>query len=110
MSRPTTHRRLLVAARLLLAVGAGCGRNSPPSNRDAPPGREMKTDTAVLERGAKALQDLSPARALDLYLAGFHVMKDDVALHMEAHHFCKGMNEDFTQCVIFDGNTADANI
>ncbi|MDB4986342.1 MAG: hypothetical protein JWN04_1520, partial [Myxococcaceae bacterium] len=26
------------------------------------------------------------------------------------HHYCKGMNEDFTQCVIFDGNTADANI
>ena len=37
-------------------------------------------------------------------------MKDDPALHMEAHHYCKGMNEEFTQCVIFDGNTEDSNI
>lgn len=67
-------------------------------------------DTKVLEKGAEALQDLSPIRAIDHYLDGFHVMKDDTSLHMEAHHFCKGMNEEFTQCVIFDGNTEDANI
>jgi hypothetical protein len=56
------------------------------------------------------LQDLSAIRGLDQYLDGFHVMKDDPSMHMEAHHFCKGMNEEFTQCVIFDGNTGDANI
>jgi hypothetical protein len=29
---------------------------------------------------------------------------------MEAHHYCKNMNEEFTQCVIFDGNTDKSNI
>ncbi|WP_437483987.1 DUF1264 domain-containing protein [Sorangium sp. So ce1014] len=27
-----------------------------------------------------------------------------------ARRHCKGVNEEFTQCVIFDGNTKDANI
>jgi hypothetical protein len=37
-------------------------------------------------------------------------MKDDPSHHMEAHHYCKGMNEEFTQCVIFDGNTEESNL
>lgn len=104
-----TTKGALVAT-ILLSVGTACGRDTPPSNPEAPPGRDKKVDTKVLEKGAEALQNLSPVRAIDHYLDGFHVMKDDLGLHMEAHHFCKGMNEDFTQCVIFDGNTADANI
>jgi hypothetical protein len=93
-----------------LAVGA-CGReDTPPSNREAPPGRPAELDTKVLEKGAEALQDLAPVRAMDHYMNGFHVMKDDTSLHMEAHHYCKGMNEEFTQCVIFDGNTAASNL
>lgn len=89
----------------------GCSRaDTPPSNPQAPPGAKKEVDTKVLEKGAEVLQDLSPIRAIDHYLDGFHVMKDDTSLHMEAHHYCKGMNEEFAQCVIFDGNTADANI
>lgn len=99
---------------LLAAVGclvSACGReDTPPSNPAAPPGAPKKVDTKVLEKGAEMLQDLSPVRELDHYLDGFHVMKDEPSHHMEAHHFCKGMNEEFTQCVIFDGNTKDANI
>jgi hypothetical protein len=96
---------------LLLTIGAACSReDTPPSNPEAPPGAKKELDTKVLEKGAEALQDLSPIRSIDHYLNGFHVMKDDPSLHMEAHHYCKGMNEEFTQCVIFDGNTADANI
>jgi hypothetical protein len=96
---------------LWLWVVGGCGReDSPPSNPLAPPGEEKSAETKVLEKGAEVLQDLSPVRAIDHYLDGFHVMKDDPSLHMEAHHYCKGMNEDFTQCVIFDGNTKDSNL
>jgi hypothetical protein len=29
---------------------------------------------------------------------------------MEAHHFCRQVNQDLLQCVIFDGNTKDANL
>jgi hypothetical protein len=94
-----------------LCIAVGCGReDTPPSNPSAPPGEPKKLATKVLEKGAEALQDLSAIRSIDHYLDGFHVMKDDPSLHMEAHHYCKGMNEEFTQCVIFDGNTADANL
>jgi hypothetical protein len=93
----------------LLAPSCGDG-DSPPSNRGAPPGQEKRTDTKLLEKGAEALQELGPIRSIDHYLDGFHVMKDDPTLHMEAHHYCKGMNEEFTQCVIFDGNTAESNL
>jgi hypothetical protein len=92
-------------------MGFGCSRaDSPPSHEAAPAGEDKKADTKLLEKGAEVLQDLSPIRSFDHYLNGFHVMKDDVRLHMEAHHYCKGMNEEFTQCVIFDGNTKDANM
>lgn len=92
------------------ALSAACGGDTPPSNPEAPPGAEKKVDTKLLEKGAQTLQNLSPVRALDHYLDGFHVMKHDKSLIMEAHHFCKNLNEEFTQCVIFDGNTAAANI
>lgn len=96
---------------LLLPAAAGCDRaDTPPSNPEAPPGAEKQLDTKVLEKSAAALQDLSPVRAFDQYLDGFHVMKHDPSLHMEAHHYCRDMNEEFTQCVIFDANTKDANL
>jgi hypothetical protein len=37
-------------------------------------------------------------------------MKDDPRHQMEAHHFCRQVNEDFAQCALFDGNTASANL
>jgi hypothetical protein len=45
-----------------------------------------------------------------LYLDGFHAAKDDPAMQMEAHHYCNQVNEDFAQCVLFDGNTADSRL
>ena len=37
-------------------------------------------------------------------------MQDDPEHQMEAHHYCNQVNEDFAQCVLFDGNDADANM
>ncbi len=47
---------------------------------------------------------------MNVYLVGFHPMKDDPQHQMEAHHFCRQVNQDFAQCALFDGNTADANL
>ena len=46
---------------------------------------------------------------MNVYLVGFHPMKDDPQRQMEAHHFCRQVNEDFAQCALFDGNSASAN-
>jgi hypothetical protein len=47
---------------------------------------------------------------MDIYPVGFHPMKDGPAHQMEAHHFCHQVNEDFAQCVLFDGSTAQARL
>jgi hypothetical protein len=75
-----------------------------------PPGREETLKTDALELGAKVLQKDSPLDPMDVYLVGFHPMKQDPSHQMEAHHFCRQVNQDFAQCVLFDGNTRAANL
>ncbi|HEX5078944.1 MAG TPA: OBAP family protein [Geminicoccaceae bacterium] len=74
------------------------------------PGRSETAKTDVLEMGATLMQRDAPTDALDIYLVGFHPMKDDPQQQFEAHHFCQQVNEDFAQCALYDGNTAEANL
>lgn len=96
----------------LLALTAACaacqGGEVEPAT--APRGAEESTKTTALELGAKVLQDPEPTQTLDIYLVGFHPMKDDPSHQMEAHHYCRQVNEDFAQCALYDGNTAAANL
>lgn len=82
---------------------------SSPSTA-SPQGASKTVSTAVLETGAKILQSSAPLKGFDIYLNGFHPMKDNPAMQMEAHHFCHQMNEDFAQCVLFDGNSKTSNM
>lgn len=75
-----------------------------------PRGDEKSGKTKVLELGARVLQGDAPMGGFDIYLVGFHPIKDEPEKQMEAHHFCNQVNEDFAQCVLFDGNTGDANL
>jgi hypothetical protein len=75
-----------------------------------PAGASKSAKTRTLEAGAKALQSAAPLKPFDVYLVGFHPMKDKPELQMEAHHYCNQVNEDFAQCVLFDGNGANANM
>lgn len=75
-----------------------------------PPGAEASPKTQVLKAGAAILQTDNPLEPMHVYLNGFHPMKNDPAHQMVAHHFCSQVNEDFAQCVLFDGNTRDANL
>lgn len=64
----------------------------------------------VLEKGSALIQETDPLKGFDLYVVGFHAAKDDPSMQMEAHHFCKQVNGEFLQCVLFDGNSEDANL
>lgn len=75
-----------------------------------PEGERKTLKQAVLEAGSKLLQDVTPVKQFDIYVVGFHCAKLDPAMQMEAHHYCTQVNEDFLQCVIFDGNTENANL
>lgn len=80
------------------------------SQQADPRGEEKSGKTKILELGAKFLQGNAPMDGFDIYLVGFHPMKDHPEHQMTAHHFCNQVNEDFAQCVLFDGNTDDANL
>ena len=65
---------------------------------------------AALEQGARMLQSSTPLDGFDVYVVGFHCGKDEPELQMEAHHYCRVVNDDLLQCVLFDGNTQEANL
>ncbi|MDL5366116.1 OBAP family protein [Xanthomonas sp. NCPPB 2654] len=100
--------RTTLLAPLLLALAACSRDNTEPATH--PPGAEETAKTDMLEAGAKALQGNGPLAKLDIHLVGFHPMKDHPHQQMEAHHFCRQVNQDFAQCALFDGDSAQANL
>ncbi|MES2319483.1 MAG: OBAP family protein [Pseudomonadota bacterium] len=74
------------------------------------PGQPKAPATAALEAGAKLLQTTTPLHPFDVYMVGFHPMKDHPDHQMEAHHYCHQVNEDFAQCTLFDGNGKGARL
>jgi hypothetical protein len=94
----------------LISVGLLEACNPKSDTPQQPSGKEKTTKTEMLESGAAIFQSDSPLQPMNIYLDGFHAAKDDPAHQMEAHHFCRQVNEDFAQCVLFDGNTRQANL
>ena len=92
-----------------MAVLAGCGGSNTASNVKAP-GAAETAKTRLLEAGAAVLQDKPPIDALNAYLDGFHFYSGRLQAQMEAHHYCSIVNEEVTQCVIYDGNGKDAKL
>jgi hypothetical protein len=104
------HRQHFLPGVVLFAtaiLATGQEQVAPPA---APPGAAKTSSTAILEAGAKVLQSSGPVAGFDIYLVGFHPMKDHPEQQIEAHHYCHQLNEDFAQCVLFDGNTRKANM
>jgi hypothetical protein len=75
-----------------------------------PLGATESTKLRALSAGSQMLQTQSPPSQLNAYLVGLHPMKSHPGHQMEAHHFCRQVNEDLAQCALFDGNSADANL
>lgn len=96
-------------------LGYGVGRllrgGTPVNSRGGrPAGRPKSPRTRALEGGAAMLQGHPAFKGFDIYLVGFHPMKDDPEKQFEAHHLCRQVNEDFAECILFDGNGPDANL
>lgn len=83
-------------------------QQSPP--KTIPSGSAKSGKTRTLEAGARLLQGNAPLRGFDIHLDGFHPVKDRPGVQMEAHHYCRQLNEDFAQCVLFDGDGSNANM
>jgi hypothetical protein len=98
----------ITAAAAALVLTA-CGGNNSPS-QVAAPGADKTARTDMLEAGAATLQNKEPLEALNAYMNGFHFYNGNMQGQMEAHHYCALLNEDVTQCVIYDGNKKDAKL
>ena len=105
----TVRPLLTVLSLLSTLLFAGCGANTSPS-RVQVPGTEAGTKSTALEAGAAMLQAMPPVQRLNMYLDGFHFYADDMGHQVEAHHYCAMLNEEFHQCVIYDGNGSDAKL
>jgi len=88
---------------------AGCNGGDTESPV-ATPGAEESAKTRALDAGAALIQDRPPIEALNAYLDGFHFYNGRMDAQMEAHHYCSVLNEDVIQCVIYDGNVAEARL
>ena len=99
-----------VAAAASAATAAACFSVSGFAQTPPVPGQPKTPKTVTLETGAKILQSNTPLKPFDIYLSGFHPMKDHPDKQMEAHHFCHQVNEDFAQCTLFDSNGSDARL
>ncbi|MEO6381403.1 MAG: OBAP family protein [Nitrobacter sp.] len=73
-------------------------------------GAPKTTQSKMLGMGADILQGQSPISSINMYLNGFHFYADDMGRQIEAHHFCHHVNEEFFQCVIYDGNKTDSRL
>ena len=87
---------------------AACTPSIDPAT--APAGSDTTIRTDVLKAGAAMIQGEGPLEGFNVYLVGFHPMKEMPSHQMEAHHFCKQVNEDFAQCVLFDANSSSSNM
>ena len=108
--RPGAARIALRASWPLLALLAACTGSDRVEPAVSPPGADETARTNALEAGAALLQDNGPLAKMDVYVVGFHPMKEHPDQQMEAHHFCRQVNEDFAQCALFDGNGVEANL
>lgn len=101
------HAVLALVSTMALSHVALAKDVAPPIH---PPGAKTTPKTSVLKAGAVVLQTNNPLEPFNVYLNGFHAMKEHPEHQMIAHHFCSQVNEDFAQCAIFDGNTRDSNL
>jgi hypothetical protein len=103
-------RIVAMAAGAVLACALIACKAEERGPRVEPRGEPTTTFTKLLKAGAEVMQDNTPAVQLDIYLVGFHPMKDNPHHQMEVHHYCRQVNEDFAQCALWDANTRNANL
>src|SRR4051812_46661524 len=106
--RGCSMRIRIAAVGMMMALTVGCAGTVPPKTKPADHGTTGKT--AALQAAAGLIQSNAPAEELKIYLSGLHLMKENPHHQMDAHHFCRQVNEELAQCAIFDGNNREANL
>lgn len=109
---PDRRSFVSLAASAAAVIGCNCASafaKETSGKRKEIAGGSKSAKSHMLELGADLLQDDSPISAINMYLNGFHFYADDMG-QIEAHHYCTHVNEDFFQCVIYDGNEVGSRL
>lgn len=75
-----------------------------------PPGDEISNKTHALVTGASLMQSFKPINNIHTYLCGYHFYNGDMSRQLIAHHYCCHLNEEVSQCVIYDSPEKDAKL
>lgn len=95
----------LFLAILMLACG---GYNTSTQLQDNNIKKNIQQDE--LEITSTTSKENIPVKQFELYLNGFYFYNGYRAGQLEAHCYCTELNEDLSQCVIFDGNGKNARL
>jgi Protein of unknown function (DUF1264) len=80
---------------------------------DASKARQAHADDGQAAHGRPAIGDKAPIREIlhcQLSFAGVHLLKDLPEYPQVAYHYCKPVNDDVSQCVLYDGTGPDARL
>ena len=98
-------RRLPIALTLLAGFAAGTTRLSLPGLLRADDRARAHASVGV---GVKA--PVAEVLHCPLAFAGVHLLKDMPEVSQIAYHFCKPLNGDLSQCLLYDGTGPDARL
>lgn len=70
----------------------------------------MPLSTRVLEAGASLAQSFDQLKNISSVLNGIHFYNGNLKRQVESWHLCSHLNDDFKQCLIYDGPGKDARL
>ncbi|KAL6060024.1 Oil body-associated protein 2C [Balamuthia mandrillaris] len=74
------------------------------------PGEDKAMKTKLFELGSKAMQSLGPVNSINMHLCGLAFYVDNPERQVELHHYCTNLNDEVTQCVVYDSDKPDARL
>jgi len=75
-----------------------------------PPGEAKSIKKTMMEMGSNLVQSFHPINNFRLHLCGFAFYKDHPERQFELHRYCSSLNDEVTQCVLYDGDGSDARL
>jgi hypothetical protein len=103
LPRPRLSIPVLLACAASAIFGAVLG-----SGLRTPAARAQATGHAATPAGVKA--PIQEVLHCPLAFSGVHLLKEMPEWSQVAYHFCKPVNEDLNQCVLYDGTGPDARL
>jgi len=75
-----------------------------------PPGEAKSMKKTMMEMGSNLVQSFHPVNSLRLHLCGFVFYKNHPERQFELHRYCSSLNDEITQCALYDGDGSDARL